>query len=50
MPKAKPKNVKISNDTYARYFNENVKAKEVTETIEKALAFYFANVEQENNE
>ncbi len=47
MPKAKPENVKISNDTYTRYFSENVKAKEVTETIEKALAYYFANVENE---
>ena len=47
MPKSKPKNVKISSDTYTRYFSENVKAKEVTETIEKALAFYFANAEKE---
>ena len=47
MSTSKPKNVKISSDTYTRYFNENVKAKEVTETIEKALAYYFANVENE---
>lgn len=47
MPKFKPKNVKISSDTYTRYFSENVKANEVTETIEKALEFYFANVENE---
>ena len=47
IPKAKPKNVKISSDTYTRYFSENVKPKEVTETIEKALEFYFANVENE---
>ena len=47
MPKFKPKNVKISSDTYTRYFSENVKPKEVTETIEKALEFYFANVENE---
>ena len=47
MPKSKPKNVKISSATYTRYFSENVKPKEVTETIEKALAYYFANVENE---
>lgn len=41
----KPKSVKISSDTYTRYFSEGVKAKKVTETIEKALAFYFANME-----
>ena len=43
-PKPKPKSVKISSDTYTKYFSEGAKAKEVTETIEKALAFYFANV------
>lgn len=41
----KPKSVKISSDTYTRYFSKGVKAKKVTETIEKALAFYFANME-----
>ena len=46
-PKFKPKNVKISNAAYTRYFSENVKPKEVTETIEKTLEFYFANVENE---
>ena len=38
--------VKISNDTYTKYFSEGVKAKEITETIEKALAFYFENMEE----
>ena len=47
MPKVKQENVKISNDTYTRYFSENVKPKKITETIEKALAFYFANAENE---
>ena len=42
----KPKSVKISNDTYTKYFSEGVKAKEITETIEKALAFYFENMEE----
>ncbi|MBQ6041850.1 MAG: ParB N-terminal domain-containing protein [Oscillospiraceae bacterium] len=44
--KPKPKSVKISNDTYTKYFSEGVKAKEITETIEKALAFYFENMEE----
>ena len=43
--KPKPKSVKISNDTYTKYFSDGVKAKEITETIEKALAFYFENME-----
>ena len=46
-PKAKPKSVKISHDTYTKYFNNGEKPKEITETIEKALAFYFANAESE---
>lgn len=40
----KPKSVKISHDTYATYFGEETKAKEISETIEKALQFYFANI------
>lgn len=44
--KPKPKSVKISNDTYTKYFSDGVKAKEITETIEKALAFYFENMEE----
>ena len=44
--KPKPKSVKISNDTYTKYFSEGVKGKEITETIEKALAFYFENMEE----
>ncbi|MBO5319362.1 MAG: ParB/RepB/Spo0J family partition protein [Ruminococcus sp.] len=42
--KPKPKSVKISNDTYRKYFGEETKAKEISETIEKALQFYFANI------
>ena len=38
--------MKISNETYTKYFSEGVKAKEITETIEKALAFYFENMEE----
>ena len=45
--KPKPKNVKINNDTYTKYFSEGAKAKEITETIEKALAFYFANMSED---
>lgn len=45
--KPKPKSVKISSDTYTKYFSEGVKAKEITETIEKALHFYFANMEEQ---
>lgn len=43
----KPKSVKISNDTYRKYFGEETKAKEISETIEKALAFYFANAKED---
>lgn len=49
-PKPKPKSVKISSDTYTKYFSEGAKAKEVTETIEKALAFYFANIGEADGE
>ena len=41
--KPKPKSVKISNDTFTRYFESDTKPAEITETIEKALAYYFAN-------
>ena len=41
--KPKPKSVKISNDTFIRYFESDTKSNEITETIEKALEFYFAN-------
>ena len=44
--KAKPKSVKISDDVYSRYFTADMKKKEITETIEKALAFYFTNMEE----
>ena len=43
----KPKSVKISNDTYRKYFGEETKAKEISQTIEKALAFYFANAKED---
>ena len=43
--KAKPKSVKISDNVYNKYFTADMKKKEITETIEKALAFYFANTE-----
>lgn len=33
----KPKSVKISSDTYTRYFSEGEKPKEIAETVEKAL-------------
>ncbi len=44
--KSKPKSVKISNETYTKYFRNGEKTKEITETIEKALAYYFANMEE----
>lgn len=40
----KPKSVKISNETYSKYFDEKAKADEISETIEKALELYFANI------
>lgn len=43
----KPKNVKLSHETYSRYFDDTVKAEEISETIEKALEFYFSNVEMQ---
>jgi ParB family chromosome partitioning protein len=46
--KPKPKNVKISEDTFSRYFAVGTKSKEVAETVEKALAFYFASMGKEN--
>ena len=46
-PKPKPKSVKISHDTYNKYFSEGVKAKEITETIEKALEYYFLSIKDE---
>ena len=46
----KPKSVKISHDTFSRYFEAGTKPAKITETIEKALAFYFANIGQEDNE
>jgi ParB family chromosome partitioning protein len=40
--------VKISEDTFSRYFAVGTKPKEVAETVEKALAFYFASMGKEN--
>ena len=40
----KPKSVKISNETYTKYFRNGEKPKEITETIEKALELYFKNM------
>lgn len=37
----KSKTIKINRDTYSKFFNENIKPDEVTETIEKALEMYF---------
>ena len=45
--KPKPKSVKISEETFYKYFEPGTKKAQVTETIEKALAFYFANIESE---
>lgn len=39
----KGKSVKISNDTFSKYFETGTKNKVITETIEKALEYYFAN-------
>ncbi len=43
--KPKPKSVKISHDTFTKYFSKGTKAEEISETIEKALALYFKNME-----
>ncbi|MBP1535535.1 MAG: ParB N-terminal domain-containing protein [Ruminococcus sp.] len=48
--KPKPKSVKISEETFYKYFEPGTKKAQVTETVEKALAFYFANVSEENRE
>ena len=44
--KPKPKSVKISEETFYKYFEPGTKKAQVTETVEKALAFYFANKEE----
>ena len=44
--KPKPKSVKISNDIFTKYFDEGAKAKDVTDTVEKALAYYFASMKE----
>lgn len=48
--KPKPKSVKISEETFYKYFEPGAKKAQVTETVEKALAFYFANVSEEDRE
>lgn len=40
----KPKTVKLSNDTYSKYFKDDVQPDEVTQTIEKALEMYFTSM------
>lgn len=42
----KSKSVKISNATFSRYFEPSAKPKQVAETIEKALEFYFKNIQE----
>lgn len=42
----KSKSVKISSDTFSRYFEPSAKPKQVAETIEKALEFYFKNIQE----
>ncbi|MBP3798045.1 MAG: ParB/RepB/Spo0J family partition protein [Ruminococcus sp.] len=48
--KPKPKSVKISEETFYKYFEPGTKKAQVTETVEKALAFYFAKVSEEDRE
>lgn len=48
--KEKPKSVKISQEVFYKYFEPGTKKAEITETVEKALAFYFANVGEEDSE
>jgi ParB family chromosome partitioning protein len=45
--KPKPKNVKISEEVFGRYFSPDMKKKDIAETVEKALAFYFASMGKE---
>ena len=45
--KPKPKSVKISNDIFTKYFDEGAKSKDVTDTVEKALAYYFASMKED---
>ena len=39
----KPVSIKLSNDIFSKYFSNDMKKKEINETVEKALEFYFAN-------
>ena len=42
---SKPRTVKISSQSFTKYFTAGTKPKEITETVEKALEFYFRNME-----
>lgn len=41
--KDKSQTVKISHDVFSRYFSPDMKKKEIAETVEKALEYYFIN-------
>ncbi len=43
----KGKTVRISNESFSRYFSEKANKKEITDTIEKALEMYFAVSQEE---
>lgn len=47
--KDKPQAVKISHDVFSRYFSPDMKKKEIAETVEKALAYYFASIREEDS-
>lgn len=40
----KPKTIRLNNETYSKFFKEDVKPDEVTQTIEKALEMYFSSL------
>lgn len=44
--KSQFKSVKISNDVFKKYFKNNIKSDKVTETLEKALTFYFESLKK----
>ena len=48
---SKPKSVKIGRNVFEKYFSPDTKPKEITDTVEKALEFYFREKDkiQENN-
>lgn len=47
--KSKPVSIKLNNDIFSKYFSSEMKKKEITETIEKALAYYFASIREEDS-